>query len=115
MHKPIFLNRIGLYFPDKICFEDFSVQIQPRSRIAIIGNNGSGKSTLLKIIKGDLDPSDGEATNNKNIVFGYVSQLISEYENLSGGERFNKALSAALAKHPRRFAFGRTDKSFGFK
>jgi ATPase subunit of ABC transporter with duplicated ATPase domains len=37
---------------------------------------------------------------NKNVSFGYVAQLISGYENLSGGEKFNKALSAALLNHP---------------
>jgi ATPase subunit of ABC transporter with duplicated ATPase domains len=100
MHKPIFLNHISLYFPSKFCFEDFSAQIQPCSRIAIIGNNGSGKSTLLKIIKGNIEPSKGEVTNNKNIVFGYVPQLILEYDDLSGGEKFNKALSSAFSQHP---------------
>ncbi|OEG69813.1 antibiotic ABC transporter ATP-binding protein [Candidatus Endomicrobiellum trichonymphae] len=99
MQKPIFLNHISLYSPNKICFEDFSAQIQTGNRIAIIGNNGTGKSSLLKIIKGDLPVSEGEM-QNKNVSFGYVAQLISGYENLSGGEKFNKALSAALLNHP---------------
>jgi ATPase subunit of ABC transporter with duplicated ATPase domains len=63
---PIFLNHVSLYFTNKICFEDFSVQIQAGNSIAIIGNNGSGKSSLLKIIKGDLLASEGEI-QNKNI------------------------------------------------
>jgi ATPase subunit of ABC transporter with duplicated ATPase domains len=100
MHKPIFLNHISLYFPNKICFEDFSTQIQSGDRIAIIGNNGSGKSTLLKIIKGDIEHSEGEVTNSKNIVFGYVPQLMLEYDDLSGGEKFNKALSHAFSQQP---------------
>jgi ATPase subunit of ABC transporter with duplicated ATPase domains len=100
MHKPIFLNHISLYFPNKICFEDFSAQIHPGSRIAIIGNNGSGKSILLKIIKGDITPSEGNVKNNQNIIFGYVPQLICEYEGLSGGEKFNKALSAVISQRP---------------
>jgi ATPase subunit of ABC transporter with duplicated ATPase domains len=100
MHKPVFLKHICLYFPEKICFEGFSAQIQSGDRIAIIGNNGSGKSTLLKIIKGDKEPSSGEVTNNKNIVFGYVPQLILEYDDLSGSEKFNKALSSAFSQQP---------------
>ncbi len=97
MHKPIILNNISLYFPNKICFENFSTQIHPGKRIAVIGNNGSGKSTLLKIISGAFPPPEGEIINNENISFGYVPQLIYEYENLSGGEKFNKALSAAFS------------------
>ncbi|MDR2437129.1 MAG: ATP-binding cassette domain-containing protein [Endomicrobium sp.] len=100
MHRPIFLNHVSLYFPNKVCFEDFSAQIQPGNHIAIIGANGTGKSMLLRIIKGDSEPSNGEVRNNKNIVFGYVPQIIDEYEYLSGGEKFNKALSAAISQHP---------------
>jgi ATPase subunit of ABC transporter with duplicated ATPase domains len=100
MHIPVFLNDIGLSFPNKICFEHFSAQIQPGSRIAVIGNNGSGKSTLLKIIKGDYAGYEGEILNNEKIIFGYVPQIIKDYDNLSGGEKFNKALSLALGKHP---------------
>ncbi|BAG13544.1 ABC-F family ATP-binding cassette domain-containing protein [Candidatus Endomicrobiellum trichonymphae] len=99
MHPPIFLSHISLYFPGKICFEYFSAQIQAGNRIAIIGNNGTGKSSLLKIIKGDLPASEGEI-QNKNVSFGYVPQLIYEYENLSGGEKFNRALSVAFSNHP---------------
>ena len=100
MHKSIILNNVSLYFPNKICFENFSAQIQAGSRIALIGNNGSGKSSLLKMISGALPPSEGEILNNGNIIFGYVPQLIREYENLSGGQKFNKALSAALSLRP---------------
>ncbi|GHT50446.1 erythromycin ABC transporter ATP-binding protein [Endomicrobiia bacterium] len=100
MQKPIFINKLGLSFQNKICFEDFSTQIQPGAHIAIIGNNGSGKSSLLKIIKGDLATYSGEIENNKDAVFGYVPQLIYEHENLSGGEKFNKVLSAAFAIKP---------------
>ena len=100
MHKSIILNNISLYFPNKICFEKFSTQIQPGSHIAIIGNNGSGKSSLLKIIAGKMPASEGEILNNDNIVFGIVPQIIKEYEALSGGQKFNKALSAALSLRP---------------
>ncbi|MDR1195140.1 MAG: ATP-binding cassette domain-containing protein [Endomicrobium sp.] len=100
MHKPIFLNNISLYFPNKICFENFSAQIQSGSRIAIMGNNGNGKSALLKIIKGDICACEGEIKNNESVVFGYVPQLIYEYGNLSGAEKFNKALSFAFSQQP---------------
>jgi ATPase subunit of ABC transporter with duplicated ATPase domains len=99
MQTLVLLNHINLYFPYKICFKDFSAQIQTGNRIAIIGNNGTGKSSLLKIIKGDLLASEGEV-QNKNVSFGYVPQLIYEYENLSGGEKFNRALSTAFSNHP---------------
>ncbi|MDR2395232.1 MAG: ATP-binding cassette domain-containing protein [Endomicrobium sp.] len=100
MHKPIFLNNVSLSFDDSNCFENFSTQITYGAHVAIIGLNGAGKSSLLKIIKGDLFPTSGTISNNKNIIFGYVPQLIYEYRNLSGAERFNKALSLAFANQP---------------
>ena len=100
MHKPIILNNLSLYFPNKTCFENFSTQIQSGNRIAVIGNNGSGKSALLKIIKNEFPPSEGKILNNQNLSLGYVPQLIYEYGDLSGGEKFNKSLSAAIAQHP---------------
>ena len=100
MHKPIFFKNLSLSFAGKVCFENFNTQIMPRNRIAIIGNNGMGKSCLLKIIKGEIPPASGEVLNNKTAVFGYVPQLISDYPELSGGEKFNKALSIALSTQP---------------
>lgn len=100
MHNIIDIQNLGLAFNGKICFENFSTQIFPGSRIAVIGNNGSGKSTLLKIILGLIDSTEGSVSGNKNVSIGYVPQLIDSYENLSGGEKFNKALSDALADNP---------------
>ncbi len=74
MHKPIQIK---------------NTIITPGSRLAIIGRNGSGKTTLLKSIRDQLD-----------CAVGYVPQTIEQYDRLSGGERFNKALSEALANDP---------------
>ena len=99
-HKPIQLNHVSLFFPHKICFEDFTTSIHSGDRIAIIGQNGSGKSTLLKILIGLIEPSDGEIKVPKGILYGYVPQIIEEFSSLSGGLRFQKSLSQALAEEP---------------
>jgi len=100
MHKPISLKDVSLSFSNKSCFEEFSTQIYPGSRIAIIGRNGSGKSSLLNILRKDLTPSSGEVIIPDNLCIGYVEQTISGYDDLSGGQRFNKRLSEALARSP---------------
>lgn len=96
----ITLNNISLYFKDKVCFEDFSTTIQPGSKILIIGANGAGKSTLLDIIQGHQTPTAGKVAYSGSIQFGYVPQTIKDYNTLSGGQRFNKALSQTLSQHP---------------
>jgi len=99
-HKPIQLRNVGVSFPQKVCFENLTAQIQYGNRIALIGQNGSGKSTLLKILQGFVEPSQGELCVPDNVVFGYVPQVIDEFESLSGGQRLNEALTQALTRNP---------------
>lgn len=99
-HKPIILNSIAVTFPQKVCFRDFSTQIHPGARLAIIGQNGSGKSTLLKILQGMREPDEGNIVLPKEIFFGYVPQIIEEFETLSGGQRLNESLTQALSLNP---------------
>lgn len=98
MHKPIQLKSVSFSLPYKICFEDFTTTIAYGSRIAIIGRNGSGKSTLLSIIQGLIAPTDGMITIPEDIFLGGVPQIIEDYDSLSGGQRFNKALTQVLAQ-----------------
>lgn len=100
IHKPIVLTNIGLSFPHKTCFEDFSAQIHYGNKITIIGRNGIGKSTLLKIILGLSEASNGHINIPKDVTFGYVPQIINDKSDLSGRQRFNAMLTSELAKNP---------------
>ncbi len=99
-HKPIVIKNISLLVNQKTCFNDFSTQIHPGTKIVIMGPNGAGKSTLLKIIQGIVEPSQGRVIIPSGIIFGFVPQTITDYPQLSGGQRFNKALSQALSINP---------------
>jgi ATPase subunit of ABC transporter with duplicated ATPase domains len=100
MHKPIQIKNLSLSFPHKICFEDFTTQVYFGSRIVIIGQNGCGKSTLLKILQGLFEPTSGDAEIPSGTVFGYVPQVIEYFDSLSGGQRFNEAMTKALSLDP---------------
>jgi ATPase subunit of ABC transporter with duplicated ATPase domains len=100
MHKPIQFENLSLSFPHKTCFEAFTGQILFGSRIAIIGDNGSGKSTLLKLLAGLIAPSDGKILFPKEMTVGCIPQVIEAFDSFSGGQRFNKALTEALALRP---------------
>lgn len=100
MHKPIQFESFSLSFPHKICFADFTGQIPYGSRIAIIGRNGSGKSTLLQMFAGLATAVDGCLDMPKTLRVGYVPQIIDAFDSLSGGQRFNKAFSEAVALDP---------------
>src|SRR5579871_1392117 len=91
MHKAITIKNISLSFSHKVCFTDFSVEIPYGSRIAIIGRNGSGKSSLLRMLLEITSP---------DVRVGYVPQIVADYASLSGGQRFNTALTQALSIDP---------------
>lgn len=99
-HKPITCHNVGLSFPQKVCFEGLTTQIHYGSRIALMGQNGSGKTTLLKILQGLVETTEGDACIPDDIRFGYVPQIVEEFDALSGGQRFHKALTHALSLNP---------------
>lgn len=99
-HKPIIIKAISFSLSNKVCFADFSQQVNYGDKIGIIGNNGAGKSTLLKILTKALEPSEGEVTLPEDLVIGYVEQTIFTSKKLSGGQKFNQALSEELGKYP---------------
>ncbi len=99
-HKPIILEKISFELPQKTCFANFSTHILPAARIAVIGRNGSGKSSLLKMLLQEIEPSSGQIKNLNTVTISAVPQTVLTNANLSGGERFNKAFSEALAQKP---------------
>lgn len=105
MHKPVLLENICFSLPHKPCFDDFSESIPYGSRIAIIGRNGCGKSTLLKILQRILPPTSGRVLLPDDAILGYVPQIITEFESLSGGQRLNKAFTQALSCTPNILLF----------
>lgn len=100
MHSPILLKNISVQFQHKSCFKNFSAVIHPGDHIGIIGPNGSGKSTLLNLIQGNIELSSGQVIIPDDVAFGYVPQIIQDFYDKSGGQRFNHALTSVLAQQP---------------
>jgi ATP-binding cassette subfamily B multidrug efflux pump len=47
------------YSPEKITIKDFSAEIQPGQRIALVGPTGAGKTTMVKLLMRFYDVSNG--------------------------------------------------------
>lgn len=73
------------YTPDKIIIHDFSANIQPGQKVAIVGPTGAGKTTMVKLLMRFYDVSDGAilvdgydirdfARNDLRSLFGMVLQ-----------------------------------------
>jgi ATPase subunit of ABC transporter with duplicated ATPase domains len=100
MHNPVKIENLCLSFPSKTCFEAFSTEIRHGSRIAIIGRNGCGKSSLLNLLRGVGEPTSGHIHIPSDAIIGYVPQVITDFADLSGGERLNRALTRSLSLQP---------------
>ena len=94
------------YSDDKKIFDNFNLNIKPKSKIAIVGPSGNGKSTLIKLIMGYFkipDNSifiDGQDINKYNLgslrsQISYINQntkLFNKtiYENIQYGNNMSK-------------------------
>lgn len=59
---------------EKLVFRGANALVKRQDRVAVVGVNGAGKSTLLKIITGQTEASEGQATVGASIEVGYFSQ-----------------------------------------
>ena len=68
---------------DKDLFKNFSCEIGPKEKVAIIGKNGIGKTTLLKILTGEMKPDSGSLIHGETVVFNVFPQEPSEVLDMS--------------------------------
>ncbi|OGS19800.1 MAG: ABC transporter ATP-binding protein [Elusimicrobia bacterium RIFOXYA2_FULL_39_19] len=54
--------------------KNFTLNVEKKERICVIGKNGKGKSTLLKIFAGEHEPLSGALKRNPTLVTGYFGQ-----------------------------------------
>ncbi|MCJ7420731.1 ABC-F family ATP-binding cassette domain-containing protein [Sphingomicrobium astaxanthinifaciens] len=63
MAPPILsLEDVRLHHGDGILFEDLTLHVGPRDRLALIGRNGAGKTTLFRTIMGNVELDAGSRT-----------------------------------------------------
>ncbi|MEI6280632.1 MAG: ABC transporter ATP-binding protein [bacterium] len=70
------IEKVNLFFGEKAALKNISIEINPGSRVAIVGPTAAGKTQLLNLLIGLIEPSSGEIK--------YDNHDISEYkkENL---------------------------------
>lgn len=67
-------NKIERSFYGDVLFNNISLQVDERDRIALVGRNGAGKSTLLKILVGEEAPTSGEINTKRDLQLSYLTQ-----------------------------------------
>lgn len=106
------IHQLEKYFGDRLLFTIDHLEIQPQSRIGLVGLNGSGKSTLLKMIYGTISPDSGTITASVSSTMieqegkaqGKISGKWQKKLNLShktvksGGQMMRQAIGIALSQ-----------------
>jgi len=59
-------------------YHKVSFGIDLDSRVALVGPNGAGKSTLIKLMRGDLEPSEGDVKRHNHLRIGQYNQHSAE-------------------------------------
>ena len=95
MPEPILtLEAIGLKTGTGWLFQQLSLTLDARDRVALIGRNGAGKSTLLKIIDGTIEADTGRRAVAGGLKIGRLEQdppmtefaTLAEYATSGGAE-----------------------------
>ena len=84
------LNDVTLRIAGRVLLEKATVHLPAGQRIGLVGRNGAGKSTLLRMIRGDLQPDQGDFRMRSNVRLGWVAQ-----EAPSGDQTPREAVLAA--------------------
>ena len=74
--KVIEFQNVDFAYDQKPILFQFSLLIQNKDRIGIVGDNGVGKSTLLNLIAGKLQPQAGQLIIGETVRVAYFSQQI---------------------------------------
>ena len=74
--KVIAFQNVDFAYDQKPILSQFSLLIQNKDRIGIVGDNGVGKSTLLNLIAGKLEPQAGQLIIGETVRVAYFSQQI---------------------------------------
>ncbi len=70
----IYLNNLEVMRGTTVLLENASASIYPHKRVGLIGRNGCGKSTLFALLKGELQPENGDIVIPKDWVISSVAQ-----------------------------------------
>jgi len=83
----------------KVAVKDVSFAIDKGECFSLLGVNGAGKSTIFKILTGDINPTDGQATiggflipqqmQRARMLIGYCPQNNAILDNLTAREHLH--------------------------
>ncbi|MBP5290299.1 MAG: ABC-F family ATP-binding cassette domain-containing protein, partial [Paludibacteraceae bacterium] len=84
------IEAVSMEFSAKPILNDITFLINRKDRIALIGKNGAGKTTLLRLIAGEMQPTKGHISRDKELNIGYLPQHMIHAEGTTVREEVDK-------------------------
>ncbi|MFO0891547.1 MAG: ATP-binding cassette domain-containing protein [Isosphaeraceae bacterium] len=92
------LRGVSLSFGGPKVLDRADLQIEPGERVCLVGRNGEGKSTLLRLIRGELEPDEGEVLRQQGLRVSKLPQDVPEGHGGTVAEEVAEGLHEA--DHP---------------
>ena len=67
-------QNLAFSFGERELFRNVNFYINDKEKVGFIGSNGVGKTTILKLIRGELEPTEGAVIIGKDARLGYMEQ-----------------------------------------
>lgn len=68
------VQNLSFWFGERELFSKVNFDINDKDKVGFIGANGVGKTTLFHLIRGELEPVEGEIVKSKDVRIGYMEQ-----------------------------------------
>jgi len=92
------LRNVSLAFGGPRLLDQVELQIEQGERLCLLGRNGEGKSTLLRLIRGEIEPDEGEVIREQGL---RISLLPQDVRGEQGGTVIDQvALGLDDGEHP---------------
>ena len=72
-------SNLGLSFGDDEVFSELNFNVDRGERAALVGVNGAGKTSLIRIMKGELEPTDGFVQLSRNSRIALLPQQMTRF------------------------------------
>lgn len=68
------VQNLSFSFGERELFSKVNFDINDKEKVGFVGANGVGKTTLFHLIRGELEPDQGEIVKSKDVKVGYMEQ-----------------------------------------
>ena len=103
------LHDISLSIAGRHLLQNATVNIPKGYKVGLVGRNGTGKSTLFRLIKGELEPDEGDILIPAQVRIGSVEQEVpsnevSVIETILSSDSERESLLSETSDDPNRIA-----------